>query len=79
DLGVAVPADGRRPAVRTCLDWTERRPHLAGAVGAALCRHAFDAGWVTRVGTTRAVAVTPLGRRELDRHLGLDAGVVARG
>ncbi|MGP3988391.1 ArsR/SmtB family transcription factor [Streptomyces sp. 3N207] len=70
-LGIAVPAGTRRPSVRSCLDWTERRPHLAGAVGAALCRHAFTAGWITRIGTTRAVTVTPAGRRALYDHLGL--------
>lgn len=71
DVGVTVPQGSRRPAVRSCLDWTERRPHLAGAVGAALCRHAFDVGWITRFGTTRAVAVTALGRQALGDHLGL--------
>ncbi|NJP47005.1 ArsR/SmtB family transcription factor [Actinacidiphila epipremni] len=76
DLGVDVPAGTRRPAVRSCLDWTERRPHLAGAVGAALCRHAFDAGWITRVGTTRAVAVTPPGARALRGRLGLPEGLL---
>lgn len=69
ELGVTVPAGTRRPAVRSCLDWTERRPHLAGAVGAALCGHAFDAGWITRIGTTRAVALTPAGHDALRRHL----------
>ncbi|RBQ16647.1 transcriptional regulator [Spongiactinospora rosea] len=73
DLGITVTAGTRRPSVRSCLDWTERRPHLAGAVGAVLCRHAFDAGWVTPIGTTRAVAVTALGRRALHRHLGLSS------
>ncbi|WP_404819498.1 ArsR/SmtB family transcription factor [Streptomyces marincola] len=77
ELGVVVPAGTRRPAVRSCLDWTERRPHLAGAVGAALCGHAFDAGWITRVGTTRAVVVTHAGRRALRRHLGLSGGLLA--
>ncbi|MCG0062424.1 winged helix-turn-helix domain-containing protein, partial [Streptomyces tricolor] len=37
--GVALDLSGRRPLARACLDWTERRPHLAGAAGAALCRH----------------------------------------
>ncbi|MFI8933986.1 transcriptional regulator, partial [Streptomyces sp. NPDC053474] len=60
------------------LDWTERRPHLAGAVGAALCRHAFDTGWITRVGTTRAVVVTPLGRQALQLHLGLPDDLLVR-
>ena len=48
---------------RPCLDWSERRPHLAGAVGAALCAHSFDKGWIRRIDGTRAVAVTPKGQR----------------
>ncbi|MFC7216969.1 ArsR/SmtB family transcription factor [Streptomyces polyrhachis] len=76
-LGVTVPTGTRRPSVRSCLDWTERRPHLAGAVGAALCRHAFDAGWITPIGTTRAVAVTAAGRQALRRHLGLPEDLLA--
>ncbi|WP_344626682.1 helix-turn-helix domain-containing protein, partial [Kitasatospora arboriphila] len=75
--GVAVPPGGRRPAARPCLDWTERRPHLAGAVGAALCRHALAEGWVTRIGTTRAVAVTPAGRHALHETLGLPDALLA--
>ncbi|MFD9127595.1 ArsR/SmtB family transcription factor [Kitasatospora sp. NPDC059571] len=70
-LGIVVPDGSRRPAVLPCLDWTERRPHLAGAVGAAFCRHALDAAWLTRVGSTRAVAVTAAGRDALHVHLGL--------
>lgn len=66
-----APTGSRRPAVRPCLDWTERRPHLAGAVGAAICRHAFEAGWLSRIGTTRAVKLTDTGRTALARHLGL--------
>ncbi|MFC0601313.1 ArsR/SmtB family transcription factor [Streptomyces palmae] len=77
DLGITVPTGTRRPSVRSCLDWTERRPHLAGAVGAALCRHAFDTDWITRIGTTRAVAVTPTGRQALRHHLGLPDDILA--
>jgi DNA-binding transcriptional ArsR family regulator len=71
ELGITVPAvEGRRrPVLRSCLDWTERRPHLAGTVGAALCRHAFTAGWITRVGTSRAVKLTTAGRHALQQHL----------
>ncbi|MFC7304709.1 ArsR/SmtB family transcription factor [Streptomyces monticola] len=71
ELGITPWKDTRRPPVRSCLDWTERRPHLAGALGAALCRHAFDAGWILPVGTTRAVALTATGRGALRDHLGL--------
>jgi DNA-binding transcriptional ArsR family regulator len=76
DLGLTLPAS-RRPPVRSCLDWTERRPHLAGAVGALVCRHAFDAGWITSIGTSRAVLVTSAGRRALRDQLGLTDEVLA--
>ena len=48
DLGVDVPgARGRRRAfARPCLDFTERRPHLAGALGAAVCNRVLAAGWL---------------------------------
>jgi hypothetical protein len=71
ELGITLPPDKRRPPVRSCLDWTERRPHLAGTVGAAVCRHAFDSGWITQIGTHRAVALTDTGQRALRDHLGL--------
>ncbi|MFB9737048.1 MULTISPECIES: helix-turn-helix transcriptional regulator [unclassified Streptomyces] len=70
-VGIGLPRGGRRPLVRACLDWTERRPHLAGAAGAALCRHAFEAGWCVRVGSERAVKVTPSGERALTELLGI--------
>ncbi|MEU6080568.1 winged helix-turn-helix domain-containing protein [Streptomyces sp. NPDC047108] len=72
-LGVTWPAASRRPAVRACLDWTERRPHLGGAVGAALCSRALAAGWVTRIGTGRALALTEVGRAVLVRDLRVPA------
>lgn len=71
EVGITVPAGSRRPPVRACLDWTERRPHLAGAVGAALSAHALANGWMTRIGTSRALLVTPAGHRALHDHLGL--------
>jgi DNA-binding transcriptional ArsR family regulator len=48
---------------RPCLDWSERRPHLAGVVGAALCAHSFAEGFVTRIDGTRALQITPKGLR----------------
>jgi hypothetical protein len=65
-LGVDAVASrpGRRPLAATCLDWTERRPHLAGALGAAVLEHALAAGWVRRA-DGRALTVTPAGRRRL--------------
>lgn len=50
-----------RPLCRTCLDWSERRYHLAGRTGAALARYGFERGWVRRRDGTRAVAVTDAG------------------
>ncbi|WAU80650.1 winged helix-turn-helix domain-containing protein [Streptomyces sp. Qhu-G9] len=71
NLGVPLVRTGRRPLARACLDWTERRPHLAGTAGAALCRHALDAGWCVRIGSERAVKVTDRGERMLAELLGI--------
>ena len=71
-LGIDVGAmRGSRPVIRRCLDWTVRRPHLAGSVGAALCRRSFELGWVQRIGTGRALRVTPDGERALREQLGI--------
>lgn len=73
DLGIDLPAltrHSRRPVVRTCLDWTERRTHVAGVVGAALCATAFERQWVERLGTGRALRVTSLGSQAFRHHLG---------
>ncbi|WP_309030476.1 ArsR/SmtB family transcription factor [Streptomyces alfalfae] len=71
ELGIELVRAGRRPLARGCLDWTERKPHLAGVAGAALCRHALDAGWCARIGSQRAVKVTPAGARAFAAHLGV--------
>ncbi|MHC5257131.1 ArsR/SmtB family transcription factor [Streptomyces sp. UC4497] len=72
-LGAPLEPGSRRPLTRGCLDWTERRLHLAGRAGAALCAHAFAAGWVERVGSERAVRVTGAGERALRAELGVTA------
>jgi DNA-binding transcriptional ArsR family regulator len=61
--GALAGRGSRRVMCRPCLDWSERRPHIAGTVGAALCSHCLDRGWVRRIEGSRAVAVTPKGRR----------------
>ena len=72
-LGIELSAvKGTRPLVRGCLDWTERRQHLAGALGAAFCGRAFEQRWVERIGSGRALRVTPDGRRAFDELLGID-------
>ncbi|MFC9847138.1 ArsR/SmtB family transcription factor [Streptomyces sp. NPDC060223] len=71
--GIGLDRTGRRPLARACLDWTERRPHLAGTAGAALCRHALDARWCVRIGSERAVKVTAEGERAFADLLGVEA------
>ncbi|WP_156724062.1 ArsR/SmtB family transcription factor [Streptomyces apocyni] len=77
DLGVDDhrPRSGRAH-VRGCLDWTERRPHLAGAVGAAFLQRALDAEWVLRKGSTRVIVLTDTGRGVLRERLGLADAVL---
>ncbi|MFE1288138.1 hypothetical protein [Streptomyces sp. NPDC058751] len=53
------------------MHWTQQRPHLAGAVGAALFRHALDSSWPVHRSTTRVVTVTGAGRTALRARLGL--------
>jgi DNA-binding transcriptional ArsR family regulator len=55
----------RRPFIRVCNDWTERREHLAGTLGAAVCTSFFSMGWISRVPGGRAVRVTPAGAEAL--------------
>lgn len=67
-----LPAGGVRPLVRPCLDWTERRHHLGGALGAALCSELLAREWVVRSTRHRAVRVTAAGAEGLRDLLGSD-------
>jgi DNA-binding transcriptional ArsR family regulator len=60
-VDVNAVAAQRRMMCRACLDWSERRPHLAGAWGSALLQRMFDLGWARRVKGTRIVQFTPPG------------------
>jgi len=73
-LGVDV--DGARAQRRrfacACLDWSERQPHMAGALAAALLKAALKRKWVVKDLDSRALRITPLGRREISRHFDLE-------
>ncbi|TDC84201.1 ArsR family transcriptional regulator [Micromonospora sp. KC606] len=62
---------GKRPLARGCLDWTERRQHLAGLAGAKLCETFLGNDWVVRIGSGRAVRLTLNGKAALRDLLGL--------
>jgi DNA-binding transcriptional ArsR family regulator len=57
----ASPAPGRRVYCRPCLDWSERRPHLAGRLGSALASRCFELGWLAKQRDTRALTITAAG------------------
>ena len=73
DFGVALDdgAKGRRPLCRTCLDWSERRSHLAGRLGAGLCQRCLDLGWIARGRDSRAVTFTPKGIEGFQKTFGI--------
>src|SRR5688572_3917759 len=62
----------RRKFASQCLDWSERRDHLGGALGAALAERLIDLGWIARKRNSRAVSVTEAGRRKLADEFKLD-------
>ena len=72
-LGVDLSAaqSKRRVFCRPCLDWTERRPHIGGTVGAALAQRCLDLRWVARVRDHRALTITPAGRRAFQEFFAL--------
>lgn len=70
-----APLDERHPRrmfCRPCLDWSERRPHFAGALGAALLTRSLGLGWIRRAKQGRAVIITPVGRRGFREVFGVD-------
>jgi DNA-binding transcriptional ArsR family regulator len=73
-LGIDLEATRRlrRRFACACLDWSERRPHVGGALGAALLKLAFKQKWVTQDLDGRALAITNRGRREMQIRFGLN-------
>jgi DNA-binding transcriptional ArsR family regulator len=77
DIDALLDHRGKRSTrilCRPCLDWSERRFHLAGTLGAALCAHSFANAWVRRIKGTRAVAITPKGSRVFREEFGAQLG-----
>ncbi len=72
-IDMAALEGNRRPICRACLDWSERRPHLGGALGAALLRRFIDEGWLRRVDGSRALTITPTGRAGLSSFAAREA------
>jgi DNA-binding transcriptional ArsR family regulator len=70
EFGVVLPA--RRPVVRYCVDWSEQRHHLAGALGSGLRDRLATLGWIQRSRTNRAVKVTAAGRDGLRAAFQID-------
>ncbi|HWA43912.1 MAG TPA: winged helix-turn-helix domain-containing protein [Hypericibacter adhaerens] len=71
-IDAASVARQRRGFARPCLDWSERRPHLAGALGAALGDRCFEVGWIERQRDGRAVTITAAGRRGFRESFGIE-------
>ena len=69
---LAPKAPQRRIYCRPCLDWSERRYHIAGHVGAEICRCCLERGWLARMRDTRALQLTPAGRRGLIDMFGVE-------
>jgi DNA-binding transcriptional ArsR family regulator len=70
-IGIEVDARPGQPFCRPCLDWSERRQHLAGRVGAAIACRCFALGWVARQKDGRALSVTAAGRAGFAEHFGV--------
>jgi DNA-binding transcriptional ArsR family regulator len=79
EFGIELDAlrAGRRPLIRYCLDWTEQRHHLAGALGAALADRLFRLDWIRRAPVNRAVQLTDAGQSGLASAFDVELSDVA--
>jgi hypothetical protein len=71
DFGVEVELKNRRCFARQCLDWSERRHHLAGSLGAAFTRRLFEIEWIDNLPGGRVVRVTDAGIKGLTAEFGV--------
>jgi DNA-binding transcriptional ArsR family regulator len=70
EFGVALETSGRRPLCKACLDWSVRRSHLSGVLGAGLLSRIYDLGWARRVDGTRVVAFSAPGLQAFEQTFG---------
>ena len=70
-INLAVPKNSRRTFCRKCLDWSERRWHIGGHVGAAIAERCFALGWTQRQKDGRAITITPPGGRAFAEVFGI--------
>ncbi|PJI44545.1 MAG: transcriptional regulator [Ferrovibrio sp.] len=77
EIDVDALANGKRRFARACLDWSERSPHLAGSLGAALAERCFELGWLERRRDSRAVTLTRAGQAGLAQHFDLAPAQIA--
>ena len=73
DFGIDLDmlATGRRPLCKSCLDWSERRTHLAGALGSALLDRFYELGWASRKKNSRVIVFTHAGEAALANAFGI--------
>jgi DNA-binding transcriptional ArsR family regulator len=62
----------RRPLTRQCLDWSERRPHIAGQIGAMLLNTMLERNWLKRIRFSRELIITTKGRSEINKLFGIE-------
>jgi len=70
-LGIDTTQSAAALSCRACLDWSERRYHLAGRLASQLCRHCIEQGWLRKRTQSRALDITPVGGVALQRWLGM--------
>ena len=69
-IDLSTPKGSQRIFCRPCIDWSERRPHLGGRVGAAICATCLERGWLTRQRGGRTLTITPAGAKALPNMFG---------
>jgi len=71
-MGIPIEGIRRQPYSRTCIDWSERRPHLAGTVGIAIHKRCLELKWISPHLDSRAVRVTGIGKKQFLSQFGID-------